>query len=150
MNPPALFAYGTLLQPAWLRRISGSRATAHAVRLNGYARYRLNGRPYPGLRQQPGAHTDGVLYRPLFGAAWRRLDRYESDAVYVKQRVRVVDQHGRVRQALTYAVRPTHYHRLSRQTWEPQHFWQTRRARWWACAQADLPVEVVENARKFT
>lgn len=79
IDAPALFAYGTLMLPEVMRAVAGREFPGRPARLAGYARYRLHGKPYPGLRPQPDAVTDGVLYGGLDEIAWRLLDRYEDD-----------------------------------------------------------------------
>jgi gamma-glutamylcyclotransferase (GGCT)/AIG2-like uncharacterized protein YtfP len=74
-----LFLYGTLLDRRRLARISGDPRLARATRpatLNGHARVRCRGTPYPTLIPAAAA-VAGRLLRPT-PAALRRLAAYEG------------------------------------------------------------------------
>ena len=71
-----LFFYGTLLDPALLRRLTGRPAMLQPAVLHGFRRVRLRGTPYPTLA--PGRGTVfGALY-VADRAALRRLNAYEG------------------------------------------------------------------------
>ena len=93
-----LFLYGTLLDPRVLALQSGERGLARRLscaRLDGYARVRLRGTPYPTLVPRPGAETPGAVLR-AGPAALRRLAAYEG-AQYRLVPVRVETRRGPVR-----------------------------------------------------
>ena len=93
-----LFLYGTLLDPRVLARQSGERGLARRLlpaRLDGHARVRLRGMPYPTLVPRPGAQTPGAVLR-AGPAALQRLAAYEG-AQYRLVPVRVETWRGPVR-----------------------------------------------------
>jgi gamma-glutamylcyclotransferase (GGCT)/AIG2-like uncharacterized protein YtfP len=77
-----LFLYGTLLRPRVLERMAGQPGLAARLlpaRLDGWARVRLRGTPYPTLVPAAGAMTEGALLR-CGPAAVARLAAYEGAA----------------------------------------------------------------------
>ena len=75
-----LFLYGTLLDPRVLARHSGERRLARRLlpaHLDGHARVKLSGTPFPTLVPRPGARTPGAVLR-AGPAALRRLAAYEG------------------------------------------------------------------------
>jgi gamma-glutamylcyclotransferase (GGCT)/AIG2-like uncharacterized protein YtfP len=77
-----LFVYGTLLDPAVLRRVTGQRGLARRLRparLAGWRRVTLRGTPYPTLLRDPGAGADGAVLR-VGASAFARLAAYEGSA----------------------------------------------------------------------
>jgi gamma-glutamylcyclotransferase (GGCT)/AIG2-like uncharacterized protein YtfP len=101
-----LFLYGTLLDPRVLSRRSGERGLARRLRparLEGHARVRLRGTPYPTLVRRPGAETRGAVLR-VGPAALRRLAAYEG-AQYRLVPVRVETPRGTVRARTWMAAR---------------------------------------------
>lgn len=116
----ALFAYGTLIFEAVLRRVLGGPASAEPARLAGYLRLRVRGASYPGLRRSEGAVTEGVLWRGLSPAAIRRLDDYEG-ALYDRRLETVTGRDGPGR-AWVYVVPESGWGQLSDEAWEPERF----------------------------
>lgn len=93
--PAPLFLYGTLLDPRVLARQSGESGLARRLspaRLQGWARVRLRGTPYPTLVRRPGTTTLGAVLRPAPDAR-RRLAAYEG-AQYRLVPVRVQTRGG--------------------------------------------------------
>ena len=89
--------------------------------LDGYVRFLLEGKPYPGIIASPGQSTRGVLYLDVDAAVWSRLDRFEDD-LYERTRVRVVADDGRVLQAFTYVVPAARRHLLGSRPWDREVF----------------------------
>ncbi|WP_345892985.1 gamma-glutamylcyclotransferase family protein [Roseomonas acroporae] len=92
---PAVFLYGTLLDPAVLARRSGDPSLARRARpavLHGWRRVILRGTPYPTLLPAPGAEVTGLLIRPG-AAAMARLRDYEGPS-YRLVPVRVATARG--------------------------------------------------------
>ena len=101
-----LFLYGTLLDPRVLARQSGERGLARRLRparLEGHARARLRGTPYPTLVRRPGVETPGAVLR-AGPAARRRLAAYEGPQ-YQLVPVRVATRRGPVRARAWMAAR---------------------------------------------
>jgi hypothetical protein len=93
-----LFVYGTLLDPAVLRRVTGQRGLARRLRparLAGWRRVTLRGTPYPTLLRgaRPGAEIGGLLLPRLAAPAFARLAAYEGPS-YALVPVRVGTARG--------------------------------------------------------
>ena len=81
-----LFAYGTLQLPEVFHAVTGRLRASEPATLTGYGRYGLLGLAYPGLIHEPGARTEGLLYRNLTGSELSRLDGFEAASdVYKRQ-----------------------------------------------------------------
>jgi gamma-glutamylcyclotransferase (GGCT)/AIG2-like uncharacterized protein YtfP len=120
----ALFAYGTLQIPEVMQAVAGAGFLSQPARLAGYARYRIAGRPYPGLRMEPGAVTEGLLYRGMDAAALRRLDEFE-DEFYRRETLPVLTASGVPAEAEVYVIPPEHYSMLADRTWDLEEFRNT-------------------------
>jgi gamma-glutamylcyclotransferase (GGCT)/AIG2-like uncharacterized protein YtfP len=116
-----LFVYGTLEFPEVLRKVLGTMLEGEKARLHGFVRYLLINREYPGIVQDAGSETDGVLYHGVTPKHLRALDRYE-DNIYDRQRVQVVDACGESVDAWAYVIPPRHRHLLSRKPWQRNTF----------------------------
>ena len=119
-----VFAYGTLQIPEVMRAVTGGESPAEPARLEGYARYGLAGLSFPGLRLQPGAVTDGLLYSGIDAAALRRLDEFEDD-FYRRETLGVINASGDTVAAEVYVVPPEHYGLLIEQPWDLEEFRRT-------------------------
>ncbi len=115
-----VFAYGTLLFPEVMLAVTRTRFLAQPAMLRGYARRRVRGASYPGLRCEPGAVTEGRLYRAVDPAALDRLDAFEGN-LYARERV-LVELDASLLEAITYLIRPAFLHRLSEESWDPAAF----------------------------
>lgn len=116
-----VFAYGTLQVPDVMRTVTGAEFQGEPARLQGYARYRLVGRSFPGLRAQAGTSTAGILYRDIDAEALRRLDVFEDD-FYRRETLLVIPASGVPVAAEVYVVPPEHYGLLLDQPWDLQEF----------------------------
>jgi gamma-glutamylcyclotransferase (GGCT)/AIG2-like uncharacterized protein YtfP len=119
-----VFAYGSLQIPTVMRAVTGADYPARQARLEGYARYRLRGRPYPGLRRKAGALTDGVLYGPVNAAALKRLDAFEAD-FYRRKTLLVHPEAGAPVASEVYVVPPAKARRLLGRAWDLEVFRRT-------------------------
>ncbi|MFT8246887.1 gamma-glutamylcyclotransferase family protein [Roseomonas sp. BN140053] len=93
-----LFLYGTLLDPAVLRRQSGDPRLIRSARpavLPGHARVFFRGTPWPTLRPCPGGQVAGLVVRPT-PSAMARLRTYEGRA-YRLVPLRVLGRQGPLR-----------------------------------------------------
>ena len=59
--PSNLFTYGTLQNAEVLAQVVGRSWPSSPALLDGYARYRVNDKPYPAIVEQPGAQVQGSL-----------------------------------------------------------------------------------------
>jgi gamma-glutamylcyclotransferase (GGCT)/AIG2-like uncharacterized protein YtfP len=91
---PAIFVYGTLMDPGVMARRGGQRGLLRRARpaiLHGFRRVALRGTPYPTMRRGRG-QVRGLWLR-VPPAVLRALDRYET-RVYARIRVRVRTRAG--------------------------------------------------------
>lgn len=119
-RPDRLFCYGTLCDPAVMRRVCGRLPASLPAQLQGFTRYALTGRPYPGLRRGRGAPVDGILYTGLARGHLRRLDEFEGHE-YRRTRVRVETARGRIL-AWVYVHQPRQYCQRARGGWSLTRF----------------------------
>ncbi|MGJ3244267.1 MAG: gamma-glutamylcyclotransferase family protein [Opitutales bacterium] len=84
----ALFVYGTLMAPEVMEAVAGYLPASTLAQVNGYARFRLVDRDYPGLVKEAGASAEGLLYRDVTPEAVERVDAFE-DTFYERQSVTV-------------------------------------------------------------
>ena len=79
MGTRALFAYGTLEIPAVMLAVTARSFASEPARLDGFVRFLLRDRAYPGIVETPGATTEGRVYHGVDDASLARLDRFEDD-----------------------------------------------------------------------
>lgn len=116
MTTEHLYTYGTLQVPAIIEHIVGRPLTGVPARLDGYARFRVNGRVYPAIVEAAGGEVPGVLYAGLEATELERLDFYEG-GLYERREVSVWAA-GVVQRAATYVLRPELRHELSDEPWD--------------------------------
>ena len=118
-----LFTYGSLMLPSVMHAVTGRRFAAESAVLHGYARYCVKNATYPGLVEQAGARTDGMVYRDVDADALSRLDAFEG-STYQRLPVTVKLEDTTRLPANTYVVRPTHQACLSDEPWHLDTFRQ--------------------------
>lgn len=117
-----VFTYGSLTIGRVMQVVTGRLFDEQPARLTGYARYALRGETYPGLVEEPGAATDGVLWREVDDDSLRRLDEFEGDW-YERRRVDVhAGADGATVSAETYVLVRAQHHRVSRRSWNRARF----------------------------
>lgn len=116
-----LFAYGTLMVQQIMQEVSGIDLAGVPCLLQGYQRRLLRGEVYPGIRPQPQASVEGVLYSGLSPQAWQRLDRFEGD-MYHRETVVVELPDRRRNQAQTYVLKPQYHTLMSQHPWTLEAF----------------------------
>ena len=117
----ALFAYGTLMLPELVEALLGRRLHATPARLEGYVRYRVRDRLYPGIVGQPDATTEGVVIEGLEPADVRRLDAFEGP-LYERRQVEVIAAGGARIRAETYVIPESQRELLTDEPWSREHF----------------------------
>lgn len=123
-----LFAYGTLMCPEIMARVTGNLPASLPARLDHYRRGPLSGVDYPAIVACPGGRVDGLLYLDLPPAAWARLDQFE-DKIYSRQTVTVHLADGRRLGAETYVLKDAYRHRQGLSEWSYEEFLKTGKAR---------------------
>ncbi len=125
-----LFAYGTLMDPEIMRRVSGFESRSLRAVLFGYVRKALRGEVYPAITPRRGASVEGILYFDLPPEAVERLDRFEG-ALYKRTEVVAVLEGGKPEEvdALAYVIVPEHLDRLSERGWSFEKFLHSGKGR---------------------
>jgi gamma-glutamylcyclotransferase (GGCT)/AIG2-like uncharacterized protein YtfP len=100
--------------------VTGLAMTGVPGRLEGYARFRVRGAVYPGIRPVPGACVHGIVYREVSARSLRLLDVFEGD-LYRRQPV-IVEIGGQRLSAEAWVVRPSRERLLTDRPWEPDPF----------------------------
>ena len=118
--PSNLFTYGTLQNAEILAQVVGRSWPSSPALLNGYARYRVNDKPYPAIVEQPGAQVQGSLYSGVSQPELERLDEYEGE-LYQRCALRVWVGTQAV-DAFTYLLRGEYRALLSVELWELADF----------------------------
>jgi gamma-glutamylcyclotransferase (GGCT)/AIG2-like uncharacterized protein YtfP len=116
-----LFCYGSLEFEEVMRQVTGQTLPGEPATLEGFARYRVRDADYPGLLPEPGARTEGTLYRALDADSLATLDRFEG-ALYERRTLAVTKHDGTSVSAQVYVVREAHRHTLSREPWDKAAF----------------------------
>jgi gamma-glutamylcyclotransferase (GGCT)/AIG2-like uncharacterized protein YtfP len=116
-----LFCYGSLQLAVVMRAVTGRDFDAAPAVLAGFARYRVRDAEYPGLVPEPGARTEGTLYRGLDAAAIRALDHFEG-AFYERLTLEVELASGARESAEIYVVVPARRGEISQDAWDVAHF----------------------------
>jgi gamma-glutamylcyclotransferase (GGCT)/AIG2-like uncharacterized protein YtfP len=115
------FAYGTLLIPDVMRRVTGRTLRATAATLRGYVALRVKGEVYPALVAFPDKLVEGILYFDLDAATLKRLDTFEG-AGYRRTTVTVETCTGEWEEAVVYLARPALRRELLAKEWDADEF----------------------------
>ena len=89
-----LFVYGSLQSPAVLKVLLGRNPRQRQAILNGYSRFRVPGRTYPGINEDVNGTVDGSLLSELTVSETVLLDAFEGEE-YVKRKVEVFEEEYR-------------------------------------------------------
>uniref|UniRef100_A0A7S3CAE0 Putative gamma-glutamylcyclotransferase n=1 Tax=Chloropicon roscoffensis TaxID=1461544 RepID=A0A7S3CAE0_9CHLO len=89
-----LFVYGSLQSPAVLKVLLGRNPRQRRAILNGYSRFRVPGRTYPGINEDVNGTVDGSLLSELTVSETVLLDAFEGEE-YVKRKVEVFEEEYR-------------------------------------------------------
>jgi gamma-glutamylcyclotransferase (GGCT)/AIG2-like uncharacterized protein YtfP len=88
----SLFVYGTLLNDALVRQLTGRVFPKRSATLDGFERIAPPG-DYPYITHRAGARVEGCLLDGVDAASLARFDAYEGDG-YVRTTVEVTVGHG--------------------------------------------------------
>jgi len=111
------FAYGTLQLAEVMTGVTGRTFAGEAAVLEGFRRCAIRNEPYPGLREEPGGRTDGMLYRGLDVRSLAALDAFEG-VQYARQQVQVQTADGRRHRAYVYVTAPIFLNCLTDEEWD--------------------------------
>ena len=116
-----IFTYGTLEIPAVMAMVAGKSFPSFPATANGFARFLLKNRLYPGMMASTGEHTTGYLYVDLDQETLGLLDQFEDD-LYIRQEITVTTTLGSTMKAYAYIIPTNHRARLSPNPWDRLHF----------------------------
>ncbi|MDX1410842.1 MAG: gamma-glutamylcyclotransferase family protein [Nitrospirales bacterium] len=120
----SIFTYGTLEIPAVMEAVTGKVFESAAALADGYARYLLKGKVYPGITPLAGQTTSGRVYFNVSQEAVTLLDRFE-DNIYVPQVITVRTDSGQRHNAYAYIIEPKDQGVLSMNPWIRETFIET-------------------------
>jgi gamma-glutamylcyclotransferase (GGCT)/AIG2-like uncharacterized protein YtfP len=112
-----LFVYGTLVSEDLMREITGKRFRRKKAVLYHFSRRRIGGTPYPAIVYDKGSMVEGIIYFDIDARSLALTDDYEDD-YYMRTKVTVTADDGRVYEACTYVIRDEFRGLLSEQEWE--------------------------------
>jgi gamma-glutamylcyclotransferase (GGCT)/AIG2-like uncharacterized protein YtfP len=116
-----IFTYGTLEIPAVMAMVAGKSFPSFPATANGFARFLLKDRIYPGMIAAPGEHTAGYIYVDLDQETLGLLDQFEDD-LYIRQIITVTTTLGSTMDAYAY-ITPTNQRAcLSPNPWDRHYF----------------------------
>jgi gamma-glutamylcyclotransferase (GGCT)/AIG2-like uncharacterized protein YtfP len=121
-----LFAYGTLMCRDIMLAVTGFPFRGVRGILRDYHCGTIRGEVYPGIIPSKGGVVEGLVYRVLPEAAWKRLDAFEGE-MYSRTIVAIEIDDG-TEQAQTYAVRPKFEHRVGPSPWSFEEFLESNKA----------------------
>jgi gamma-glutamylcyclotransferase (GGCT)/AIG2-like uncharacterized protein YtfP len=116
-----VFTYGSLQFPRVLAAVIGRVPPREPAVLEGFARYRVRGASYPGIVAEPGARTEGTVWRGLDLDALAALDRFEG-ALYERPELRVSVAPAESCAAFVYLLRPEHRALATDSAWREDDF----------------------------
>lgn len=117
----SLFTYGTLEVAEIMEWVTAARFPSEPAVLDGYARFRLRNRSYPGLVAAAGASTAGTLYSGVGAPALALLDEFEDDC-YKRRPVRVRTVSGATATAYAYVIPDHRRDLLGTEPWDREAF----------------------------
>jgi gamma-glutamylcyclotransferase (GGCT)/AIG2-like uncharacterized protein YtfP len=123
-----IFAYGTLVIPEVMRRVTGRNFRCQEAFLRGYARFRVRRQTYPAILPFPDKETDGVVYYDVDDASLQRLDEFEG-TLYKRTDVNVETDTREWVEAQTYIIRWAERKRLTAEPWDEIEFRERHLAR---------------------
>lgn len=118
-----VFTYGSLMFPEVWRRVVRGEYRSLTARLDGHARFAIEGETYPGMVARDGAWVEGMLYFDVSPADIGALDAFEGSE-YRRDTVDVVLASGERVEAGTYIYLLPQ--KLSGSPWLPEAFQMER------------------------
>jgi len=121
-----LFTYGTLMDAAIMRHVSGAEYQGIKAVLNGYICVCVKEAVYPGIRPQENESVQGIVYFDISKKSLARVDTFEDDMYYRKE-VEVYGEGNRLINAHAYIVKPDFEIYLSNHKWDYEEFLKKNR-----------------------
>jgi gamma-glutamylcyclotransferase (GGCT)/AIG2-like uncharacterized protein YtfP len=117
-----LFAYGTLIEPRVLHRVTGLTPGYTSGTLVGFRRLAFENESFPGIVSTTTQDAvKGRIFYTLSQQAWPRLDAFESE-IYRRIEVEVLASTNEIIRAETYVVKDAYQHLLADRDWDFDHF----------------------------
>lgn len=114
----SVFAYGTLQISEVMQLVVGVDVQSRPARLNGYQRFKIKNKTYPGIIKNPKQIIDGVLYTGLSDHALVLLDQFE-DILYERCLVGIENE---TQPAFVYVIKDEYKHLLADEPWSLEEF----------------------------
>ena len=115
------FAYGTLQFPEVMLAVTGQGFASQTAFLGNFARYRLKGRSFPGIRPKLGSVVCGLVYWNIGYQVFDRLDAFE-DSFYHRQTVGITTVDGIAMAAEAYVMNEESHAMLLEEEWCLENF----------------------------
>lgn len=116
----SFFAYGSLIYPEIMFKVTGCAPPTIDARLNNYSRYLVKGTCFPGITHNHGGYVYGKLYSEVNQKEFKKLDLFEGK-IYERIEVEILTS-SRALIAQTFIILPTYKNRLSNKPWSPKTF----------------------------
>ena len=116
----SFFAYGSLIFPEIMYRVTGCQPKVKDAVLKNYSRYIVENACYPGITKKAYGHVRGKLYLEVNQAAFKALDNFEGK-FYERREVEIVTEH-KILKAQTFVITSEYIDRLSSRPWNPDTF----------------------------
>jgi len=113
--------YGSLTIPQVMTALLGKDFASEPIVINGYERFTLAGKRYPGLIESPGKSVDARIYFDLDPTSVEILDKFE-DEIYDRVTISVETSSRGSVQARAYVVPLSNKNLLSTTPWIAEDF----------------------------
>ena len=121
MRKGSIFTYGTLEFPDIMEAVTGRSFDSVEATADGYARYLLKGRIYPGMTPVSGHKTSGRVYFEVDERSLVLLDQFE-DECYMRQLILIQTAAGKWVKAYAYIIESKDKDRLTADPWDKDTF----------------------------
>ena len=116
----SVFTYGTLQVPLVMQAVTGKEFPSTSAVLNGYQRFKIKDRTYPGLIKNENNKIEGTLYNNIDDVSLQLLDEFE-DICYDRCLVSVICDEKQ-QDAFIYITKEEYQYTLSKQEWSLEEF----------------------------
>jgi gamma-glutamylcyclotransferase (GGCT)/AIG2-like uncharacterized protein YtfP len=119
--PQHVFTYGTLIMPQVMQAVCGMTFEHVSASIDGFARFGIKNKVFPGIIRDKDSMVDGVLYLNVDDQALKRLDFFE-DKEYERIKVNAELDGGKKVEAFAYLIAPAYESILTREPWNLKRF----------------------------